>query len=104
MKQLRVTSSDQESRTKSNKTVERAQVTLSDEEDSEKTKTDNRPRATLSHPENSKKSDKTDDRYLFDVTFDDLVKSSVLPTQRTTPNGRLGILNCGDQLELKGIQ
>ena len=33
-----------------------------------------------------------------------LKKASVLPTQRTTPNWRLGILNHGDRLEMKGIQ
>ena len=41
---------------------------------SQKSIADNRPRATPLYHDNSKKSDRTDERYLFDVTFDDLSK------------------------------
>ena len=74
LKRPRVTSSEQENCTKSNKTVDRPQITSSDQEDSEKIETDNGPCATPCNPETSKKRDKTDDRYLFDVIFDDLTR------------------------------
>ena len=92
---------------KSNKRVDRPRATLSDQEDSEKIEIDNGPRATPCDPETSKKHDKTDYRYLFDVTFDDLTrfKEGECPANtEKTPSGRLKFLNHGDRLEIKGIQ
>lgn len=74
LKRRYVTLSDQESSKKSNKPIDRLQSTSSNQEKSEKSIADNRPRATPLYHDNSKKSDRTDERYLFDVTFDDLSK------------------------------
>ena len=74
LKQPRVTLSDQENSKKANKAVDRPQVTSSNQENGEKSIEDNRQRATSFYHKNSKKGDKTDERYLFDVTFDDLNK------------------------------
>ena len=54
------------------------------------------------------RSDKTEDRYLFDVTFDDLVrfKEGECPanTEQHQVGDQLEILNRSDRLEMKGIQ
>ena len=74
LKRPHVALSDQESSKKSNKPIDRLQSTSSNQEKSEKSIADNRPHATPLYHNNSKKSDRTDERYLFDVTFNDLSK------------------------------
>ena len=74
LKRPHVTLSDQESSKKSNKPIDRLQTTSSNQEKSEKSIADNRTHATPLYHDNSKKSDRIDERYWFEVTFDELSK------------------------------
>ena len=107
LKRPLVTLSDQENSKKANKAVDRPQVTSSNQENGEKSIEDNRQRATSFYHKNSKKGDKTDERYLFDVTFDDLnkFKEGECPAN-TEKNTEWAIRNLspGNRLEIEGIQ
>ena len=78
LKRPRVTSSDTETSTKKNKAVNRPPAATSlDKENGKRNKTAEGPRAppeSIITMDNSKESDGKDDRYLFDVTNDDLVR------------------------------